>query len=78
MTQPQPDVDTAAKEIRGANQEIQQAIKTYRDALGKRPAAASLRGKHGREDARGLDLEMKELDSLLKNVRKDSRSQRHD
>jgi hypothetical protein len=81
LTQPQPDVETAAKEIRGANQEIQQAIKTYREALGRRPAAASPRGRLGRDNVRGLDLEdMKELDSLLKNVRKDSKGfrERHD
>ncbi|MBM3897860.1 MAG: hypothetical protein FJ358_04970 [Thaumarchaeota archaeon] len=82
LTAAEPDIDTAAKEIRGANQEIQQAIKTFREALGKRPAAASLRGRPSKDNLRGLefDNEFKELDSLLKNVRKDSKGfrERHD
>src|SRR3970282_2229823 len=75
LTQVQPDIKTAAMEIRSANNEIQQAIKTYREALGERPAAANLREKHGRDNVRGLDYreDVKELDSLLKNVRKDSK-----
>lgn len=75
LTAADPNVDTAAKEIRGANQEIQQAIKTYRDALDKRPAS-NTRGRHGKDDARGLDLgndQMKELDSILKNAQKNAR-----
>ena len=82
LTQVQPDIKTAAMEIRSANNEIQQAIKTYREALGERPAAANLREKHGRDNVRGLDYreDMKELDSLLKNVHKDSKGirERHD
>ena len=71
LTAADPNVDTAAKEVRGANQEIQQAIKTYRDAIGKRLEAANPRERHGKANARSLDFgneDMKELDSLLKNV----------
>ena len=76
LTAADPNVDTAAKEIRGANQEIQQAIKTYRDAIGKRPEAANPRGRQGRENPRSTDFgnqDMKDLDSILKNVQKNAR-----
>ena len=75
LTAADPNIDTAAKEIRGANQEIQQAIKAYRDAIGKRPEAVNASGRH-MENPRSLDFgnaDMKELDSMLKNVQNNAK-----